>query len=68
MADATTLRSYFTKVNGNYDQLSAEDKAAYTKLAGGEDKGQKTWDLMKNGLSGAPGGAKAAPGVTSTHP
>lgn len=48
---AKNMRAYFDKVHGDYAQLSAEDKAAYVKLAGSDAKAQELWDLMKNGAS-----------------
>jgi hypothetical protein len=53
------MREYFTKANGNYDSLSAEDKAAFVKLCGGDQaKALTTWNAMKYGPSGPPKGGQ----------
>ena len=57
---AKSLRSYFDKANGDYSALNDADRAAYVKLAGGEDKAKQFWDGMKNGPGSAPRGG--APG------
>ncbi len=51
--NAQTMRSYFDKANGNYDNLTEVDKAAYVKQCGGEEKAQQNWNLMKNGPGAA---------------
>ena len=48
---AKSMRSYYDKAHGDYAQLSEEDKAAFVKLAGSEDKAKQDCDMMKNGPS-----------------
>ena len=57
----TNLRSYFDKSNGNYDALSAEDKAAVDKITGSEANSRTAFGHMIPGTkpAGAPGGAPA---------
>ncbi len=46
---ATKSREYFDKAQGDYEKLSAEDKAAYLKLHGGDqNKADATWQIMVN--------------------
>lgn len=40
------MRKYFDKVNGQWNSLTAEDKAAFTKLAGDDAKAQSMWKTM----------------------
>lgn len=57
VVDLTAMRSFFDKVNGNYDDLSAEDKASFVKLCGGDEaKATTTWNAMKLGPGGPPKG------------
>ena len=42
-------RAIFEKVNGDWNQLTATDKAAYVKTFGDETKAQNAWMQMKNG-------------------
>jgi len=55
------MRDFYNKVNGDYNQLTGPDKAAFIKLAGDETKAQDAWSLMKNGPGAAtheaPGGS-----------
>lgn len=44
------MRKYFDKVNGQWDSLTAEDKASFTKLAGDEAKAQAMWKTMSTPL------------------
>jgi len=43
---AGKMRSYFDKANGNYDSLSAEDKAALNKLTGSEAHSREAFGHM----------------------
>lgn len=48
VANAQEMRRIFDKNQGNYDGMSAEDKAAYLKAsANGEEKAKKDWEAMK---------------------
>lgn len=58
--NAVKMRELFVKANGNYDSLSAEDKAAYVKLAGSEAAGQAQWKTMSSHPA-TPGGASGDP-------
>ncbi len=49
---ASTLRSFYEKSNGNYDALSADDKAAMNKQTGSEANSKKAMMFM--------GGARAS--------
>ena len=56
------MRTIFVNAKGNYDSLSASDKATYNQLAGGESAGQKEWQVMsKNPVDGT------APSSSTTH-
>jgi hypothetical protein len=56
---AREMRSYFDKVRGDYNQLSADDKAKYLKLFDGDQsRAESVWNQMKNG----PGAGSAAKG------
>jgi hypothetical protein len=51
----TDMRTIFDKSGGNYDSLSADDKAQFVKLAGGDEaKAMESWNLMKYGPAGKP--------------
>jgi hypothetical protein len=50
------MRKYFDKAGGNWDALSAEDKAAYTKLAGDDKKAQTMWRTMSTPMGANPSG------------
>lgn len=52
--NAVKMREYFVKAGGKYESLSAEDKAAYVKLAGDEAAGQAQWQTMSKNPSSAP--------------
>jgi hypothetical protein len=55
---AVEMRAIFNKVNGNYESLSAEDKAAFLKLCNNDPKVvEQSWNGMKNG----PGGSASGP-------
>ena len=41
-------RKFFDKAAGNWDSLTAEDKAQFNKLAGDEAKGKTLWQTMAN--------------------
>lgn len=49
------MREIFDKVRGNWDALSAEDKAEYTRLAGDEAKARQMWEGMANPVGATPG-------------
>lgn len=59
--NAVQMRQMFVKANGNYDSLSAEDKAAYNKLAGSEAAGQAQWKTMSTHPVAAPSGGNGDP-------
>jgi hypothetical protein len=63
---AKSMRAIFDKVHGNYEMLSPDDKAAFTKLSRGDEaKAKLAWDQMKYGPGGAPKAGSmpgAAPG------
>lgn len=40
------MRAIFDKVSGNWETLTAEDKATFTKLAGDDAKAQTLWKSM----------------------
>jgi hypothetical protein len=55
LVDLTAMRSYYDKANGNFDSLSADDRAAFVKLCGGDEaKAMTTWNAMKYGPGGPP--------------
>lgn len=66
VARMTEMRGLYDKVKGDWNALTAEDKAAFTKLAGDDAKAQKLWATMSGppgagpGSSGPPGGAPPA--------
>ncbi len=64
LENAQTMRSYFDKAGGNYENLTAEDKAAYVKQCGSEEKAQQNWNLMKSGPGAADRSAPPAGGGT----
>jgi hypothetical protein len=56
LAEATQRRALFDKAGGDYARLSAEDRAAFVRLHGGDDaKARQVWDVMKHGPSAARG-------------
>lgn len=57
--NAKQMRSIFDNAGGDYEKLSAEDKAKFVKIFGGDEaKAKHSWDAMKNGPS-LPAGAAA---------
>lgn len=53
------MRKYFDKAGGDWNKLSAEDQAAYTKLAGDSTKAQAMWNNMASPTgSGASSGQR----------
>jgi hypothetical protein len=52
------LRTYFDKVNGNFEALSPEDKAEVIKLVGNEENAKKSFSMMvpNRGAGGTGGG------------
>ncbi len=44
---AKTIRELHDKSQGNYDSLSAEDKAKLDKVTGGEANSKKAFSLMR---------------------
>lgn len=57
----TQMRTYFDNAHGDYNALSATDRAAFVKLFNGDEKrAQEVWTVMKNGSS--PRAGSAAPG------
>jgi hypothetical protein len=71
VARMTEMRGFYDKVKGDWNALSAEDKAAFTKLAGDEAKAQKIWGTMAGppgagpGAGGPPAGAPPSPSPTA---
>lgn len=57
VATAMEMRKVFDAVGGDYTKVSAADKAAFEKFAGGGAAAEKLWAEMKNG----PGGASSGP-------
>ena len=49
------MRKIFDEAGGNWDSLSSEDKAEYTRLAGSEAKAQAMWKTMSSPAGAAPG-------------
>jgi hypothetical protein len=47
------MRTYFDKAGGDWNKLSADDQAAYTKLAGDATKAQAMWTRMSGPIGGA---------------
>jgi len=56
------MRKIYDKSGGNWDALSAEDKAAYIKLAGDEQKAKTMWTTMSTPMGSEPNTA-AAPNI-----
>ena len=52
------MRQIFDKSGGNWDGLSAEDKAKYTQLAGDDAKAKMYWDKMLHPAGGAEASGK----------
>ena len=51
------MRKYYDKAGGQWDSLSAEDKAAFTKIAGDDAKAQAMWRTMSTPLGANPSGS-----------
>ena len=50
------MRDIYDKAGGKWDSLSEEDKATYTRLAGGDEKAKQMWTNMGNPMGAAPSG------------
>jgi len=50
------MRKIFDKAGGNWDSLTAADKAEYTRLAGDDAKAQAMWKTMSGPPGASPGG------------
>ena len=50
------MRDIYDKVGGKWESLSEEDKATYTRLAGGEAKAKELWTNMGNPMGSNPSG------------
>lgn len=48
------MRKIFDKAGGQWDSLSADEKATYTRLAGDDAKAQAMWKTMSSPAGGAP--------------
>ena len=60
LSNAQQERAIYNKVDGDWDKLTAEDKATFLKLTGfPEEKSKNMWVIMKYGLNGAPPGKGA---------
>jgi len=56
---AKTMREMFVKAGGDYDKLSAEDKAKWLKFCeNDQNKAQDAWNGMKYGPGFKPAGAR----------
>jgi hypothetical protein len=49
------MRKIFDKAGGNWDTLSSEEKAQFTKLAGDDAKAQTRWKSMSTPMGSVPG-------------
>lgn len=50
------MRKLFDKAGGKWEDLSAADKDAYTKLAGDGEKAQAMWKTMSTPMGASPSG------------
>ena len=48
------MRTLFDKAGGKWESLTAEDKAAFTKLAGDDSKAQAMWKTMSTPMGASP--------------
>ncbi len=48
-------REIFNRANGEYDQMSPEDKKAFTSMFKNEEDARKAWSVMKNPPTGPTG-------------
>jgi hypothetical protein len=56
VSNIVEMRKLFDKAGGNWDSLTAGEKAEYTKLAGDEAKGQTMWKSMATPMGAQPKG------------